>query len=196
VDRDLEVAAADPSFALELCVACWRNDWNLDGRVDERDLHMFDIEFDGKGWQARRPRSTPSPRQTHFAMPLEVDARLYANWAAVVGDLRRMLDSQEGLSLRQLAGIFVSAARTADVPNAYVDLGKLLREPTDIVIDVNDDLPRPQMYERMFRGMLGNGYAESMRASPLVERMRHMKAELDRGDDTVDRKVRYMMWLN
>src|SRR5512139_1522870 len=28
VDRDLAVVAADPTFSLELCLACWEHDWN------------------------------------------------------------------------------------------------------------------------------------------------------------------------
>jgi len=288
IDHDIAIAANDPGFALELCLACWQYDWNRNGRIDERDLKMLDLEFDGKGGELpdgdprRKPTYrfdrgdalwaramlsfqragvelvlayrwseldklfaggddklhmtiklidpgrvsharalvlaglgfadqtreaylaetdddrewVPNPRQKSYAMPLAVDPKLYSTWAAVVGDVRRMLESQEGISLREVAAIIVGPRHIADVPNAYVDLGRMLREPTDMVFDINDDLPRPQMYERIFRGLLGHGYAESMRASPLVGRLRHMKEELERGEDTIDRKLRYLFWLN
>jgi hypothetical protein len=35
-----------------------------------------------------------------------------------------------------------------------------------------------------------------MRASPLVARLRHMHDELDRGQDTAGRKLRYLLWFN
>ena len=138
----------------------------------------------------------PNPRQKSYAMPLAVDDKLYAAWEAVVVDVRRMLESSEGISLREVAAFVVGPSDAADVPNAYVDLGRMLREPKDIVFDINDELPRPQMYERILRGLLGHGYTESMRASPLVGRLRHMKQELERGEDTVERKLRYLLWLN
>ena len=49
VDRDLQIVAADLSFALELCLACWEHDWNRNGRIDDGDRRMFDLEYDGKG---------------------------------------------------------------------------------------------------------------------------------------------------
>ncbi len=285
VDKDLAIAAADPNFALELCLACIEYDWNRNGRIDDRDRKMLELEFDGNGgslpegdprrrptyrfdygdllwaramlsfqragvevvlayrWSeldklfARSDRMTiklvdpgrlnhardlvlagltyadqtrdaylaetdddrewvPNPRQKNYAMPLVVDARLYTTWAAVTGDVRRMLESREGIAIRELATVIVGARVAADLPNAYVDLGRMLREPKDIVLELDDSSPRAQKYERLLRGLLGNGYAESMRASPLVGRLRHMKGDLDRGEDTLDRKLRYMFWLN
>src|SRR5687767_11661674 len=38
IDRDLQIAEADPGFGLELCLACWKHDWNRNGSIDERDL--------------------------------------------------------------------------------------------------------------------------------------------------------------
>ena len=288
IDRDLAIAANDPNFALELCLACWKYDWNHSGTIDERDLKMLDVEFDGKGgdlaendprrkptyrfdrgdalwaramlsfqragvelvlayrWseldklfsgrddklhmtiklvdpgRVKRAHAlilagvgfseqtreaylaetdddrewVPNPRQKSYAMPLEVDTKLYDTWAAVLGDVRRMLDSQEGVSLREVAGMILGPRHVSEIPNAYVDIGRMLREPQDIVFDINDDLTPPQMLERIFRGVLGRGYAEAMRASPLVGRLRHMKEELERGEDTFDRKLRYLFWLN
>jgi hypothetical protein len=289
IDRDLAIAAADPDFALELCPACWEpHDWNMNGRIDDQDQHLFELEFDGKGGvlppDDRRRKPTyrfdhgdilwaramisfqragvelvlayrwseldklftakddririsiklvdrgrvnharelvlagltfadqtreaylaetdddrewvPNPRQKSYAMPLEVPAELYTAWAIVTRDVRHLLESKEGLSLREVATAILGPRGAGELPNAYVDVGRMLREPTDLVIDIDDSLPRPQMYERALRGMLGNGYAESMRASPLVGRLRHMADDVLRGSDTLDRKLRYMFWLN
>jgi hypothetical protein len=287
IDRDLSIVAADPRFSLELCIACWEHDWNRNGRIDEGDRRLLELEYDGKGGELpagdprRRPTYrfdrgdaywalgmlsfqragvelvlafrwseldklfrgdgalditiplvdpgrvqharelvlaalayadqtraaylaetdddrewVPSPRQKSYAMPLGVDADLYATWTAVVGDLRNLLDSKEGIAIRDVATIFVGARGAIAFPNAYVDLGAMLREPTDIVIELDDKLSHPHMYERALRGIFGHGYKEAMRASPLVGRVRHMKGQLDRGEDLLGRKLRYLFWLN
>src|SRR5688572_13579773 len=49
VEADLAVVARDPGFALELCLACWEHDWNRNGRVDEGDLRLLQIEVDADG---------------------------------------------------------------------------------------------------------------------------------------------------
>ncbi len=46
----------------------------------------------------------PSPRQKSHPVPLEVDETLYQTWAGVTGDVRKMLRSEEALSLRELTG--------------------------------------------------------------------------------------------
>jgi hypothetical protein len=287
VDRELAIVAADPGFALELCLACIEYDWNRNGTIDDRDRKMLELELDGSGGELpdgdprRRPtyrfdrgdalwaramiafqraavelvlayrwseldklflsrgddfaRMTialidrgrvtharelvlaglgyadqtreaylaetdddrewvPNPRQKSYAMPLAVDPALYATWAAVTSDVRRMLESKEGISIREAATVIIGARDAAELPNAFVDLGRMLREPTDIKLDFDERAP--QKYERLLRGLLGHGYAESMRASPLVGRLRHMKEDLERGQDTLDRKLRYLLWLN
>jgi len=64
IDRDLAIAAADPTFSLELCIACWEHDWNHSGQIDERDRKMFELEFDGKGGELAEgdPRRRPTYR--------------------------------------------------------------------------------------------------------------------------------------
>jgi hypothetical protein len=291
IDRDLAVAAADPGFSLELCIACWEADWNHNGQVDDRDRRLFEIEFDGKegdlpeGDPRRRPtfrfdvgdvvwaramiafqraagelvlayrwsaldqllasatqqqplviRLTeparvkrarelviaglehadrcreaylveadddrewvPSPRQRSHPVPLEVDDTLYRTWAGVIGDVRKMLRSEEAISLRELVGLAEDDA-VALMPDAYIDLGRMLAEPKDIVIDVGGfsarGTPDQATIERLLRGVLGNGYQTRMKLSPLVGRLRAMRDQLTRGEDTFDRKLRYLLWLN
>jgi hypothetical protein len=301
VDRDLAVVAADPSFTMELCLACWEHDWNHNGRIDDRDRHLFEIEYDPKAndqeipeqdprrrptfkfdvgdaewaramidfqrafaelvlayrWDeldklaaaferdptgkltlhledpgrvkhartlileglaaAMRCRTAylaetdddrewvPNPKQKSHPIPLEADAALYETWAGVVSDVRDMLESKSGLSIRQVADLGDRKARDY-VPDAYIDLGAMLREPKDIVLDLDalahldrdsrDPAKVSADVATLFRGLLGNGYVTKMPASPLVQRLGRMKTELDRGDETLEHKLRYLIWLN
>ncbi len=282
IDRDLEIVAADPAFSLELCIACWRYDWNGNGRIDGRDNRMLELEFDGHGDDLaeddprRRPtyrfdvgdaywgramisfqralvelvlayrwsqldklflddhsavtielidrgRVTkarelliaglgfsaqerdaylaetdddrewvPSPRQKSYAMPLTVDEPLYATWSAILGDTHRLLSSQEGIRFKEVAELVGDPGDADKLPDGYLDLGRMFREPTNIVLDFRRDVTP----EAALRGVLGNGFATKMRASPLVARLRHMREELERGEDTLGKKLRYLIWLN
>jgi hypothetical protein len=287
VDRDLAVAQADPAFALELCLACWSHDWNRNGRIDERDRRLFEVERDAAGQEIestdprRRPTYrfdvgdvlwaramvsfqrglvelvlayrwseldklfkseapvltislldgsrvkrardrfisalafsaqereaylqetdddrewVPSPRQKNYAMPLPMDAVFYERWGALLGDIQRLLASDEGIPIKDVAEIVVGKHLARLLPTAYVDLGRVLRQPTDIVIDLRGlDEATPASIERVTRGLLGNGYADSMRATPLIARLRHMSDELIRGEDSIESKLRYLLWVN
>jgi hypothetical protein len=288
IDRDLAVVAADREFSLELCLACWERDWNRNGRIDDRDHKLFELEFDGKGgllpegdprrrptfrfdtgdadwgramiafqraagelvlaykWSeldkllhAHDPPSlvikltdksrvtrarqlildglgfadrcreaylaetdddrewVPSPRQKSHPMPLEVDDAVYQTWAGVTGDLRRMLKSEDGLSIRELARVADEDA-ASHVPDGYIDLGRMLAEPADITIDLTGIVHKPDAatIEKILRGVLHDGYQAAMRPSPLVGRLRTMKEQLSRDEDTFERKLRYLFWLN
>ena len=43
--EDLE-KASHKNIELELCIACWRYDWNHNGQIDTNDEKLFEIEFD------------------------------------------------------------------------------------------------------------------------------------------------------
>jgi hypothetical protein len=288
VDRDLAVVADDPGFSLELCFACWDHDWNHDGKIDDRDRQLLEIELDADGrdlapddprrrptfrfdrgdadwaramvafqraiaelvlayrWseldkvflrdvdhqrlviplvdpgRVRHARELllaglgfadrcrgeflaetdddrewmPNPHQHDHPVPLPVDDALYAQWAAITGDLRRLLASEEGLGVRELMKLFFYPYSPAsEFPDAYIDIGRMLREPSDIVLAFEGQ-PAPATWERALRGMLGHGYTTSMRASPLIGRLRRMRDDLDRDLDNVSRKMRYLLWLN
>lgn len=134
----------------------------------------------------------PNPRQ-HSPVPLPVDDALYDTWKGVLGDVRRMLASEEGISLREV-GTLISPELGALMPDAYVDLGAMLREPTDFTIAKVD--PTPASIEAALRGVLGHGYREHMKPSPLVGRLMRMRRELEAGGDTFEHKLRYFLWLN
>jgi hypothetical protein len=308
VDRDLAVVAGDPAFSLDLCLACWEHDWNHNGRIDDADRALFEIEFDGRltpgregeggelpeGDPRRRPTFrfdtgdadwaramisfqraaleivlayrwsevgklfapshgrervpaivlhledaprvqrartwildglryadrcraeylaetddtrewVPSPRQHDHPVPLEVDAALYQTWADVTGDVRRLLEGEEGISFRELAALGKRDS-AAYLPDAYLDLGAMLRQPADITLDLDaleaaDDVhgnaaAAVPLIEKFLRGALGKGYAPTKKRSPLVGRLERMKRELSMGNDTFERKLRYLLWLN
>lgn len=147
----------------------------------------------------------PNPRQHDHPIPLEVDASLYQTWADITGDVRRMLDGGEAISIRELASL---GKRDSAIyfPDAYLDLGAMLREPTDITLDIglletaDDARGNPTavaaLVEKFLRGALGKGYATGRKPSALVGRLQRMERELSQGNDTLDRKLRYLLWLN
>ncbi|MFN0250177.1 MAG: hypothetical protein ACKV2T_25055 [Kofleriaceae bacterium] len=287
VDRDLEIVARDPSFSLELCIACLEIDWNGRGGIDERDRRMLELEYDGRGGRLevgdvrRRPtfrfdrgdgewgramvgfqrafvnlvlaydwrqldklvrrgdgdrrlvipvadkarvkkayelfvfaleRSAaervaylaetdddrewvPNPKQKDHPIPLDVDGALYATWAAVLGDVKDMLASKAGVSFQEIARILDDDLERI-APHAYLDLGAMFREPKDIILDLSGNAESAQDVERILRGVMGNGYRTSMRASPLVGRIRTMIERVDQGEETFEHKLRYLFWLN
>ena len=231
IDRDLAIAAADPQFSLELCIACWEHDWNRNGRIDDRDRKLFEIEYDGHGGELARRRSAPrptfrfdvgdvdwaramiafqragaelvlayrwseldklfaarrattcardparstpagssarascilagldvadacreeylaetdddrewvpNPRQKSHPIPLEVDdAALPRPGPASSATSGGCSTSEEGISMREAAGARRRKLALL-VPDAYIDVGKMLDEPQDIVLDLNE----------------------------------------------------------
>ena len=39
-------------------------------------------------------------------------------------------------------------------------------------------------------------YVDRMKPSPLVARLARMRRDIERGDDSFGRKLRYLLWLN
>jgi hypothetical protein len=282
VARDLEAAAADRDFALELCPACWQVDWNGNGRLDSRDARVLQIEVDADGnplpdedprrtptfrfdrgdlyWAlalvdflrasldvvltyrfpdlatlnrsdrlvlpladrariarareevlaglaaAERARAeylaetdddrewVPNPRQKSHPLPLPVDDALYATWAALLGDARRLLESKEGLDVAQIAQL--GDRQWRNPPRGFIDLGKLFAEPHELVIRLSslDHVERDA--EPLLHDLFGSAYVASMKPTPLVGRLDRMKGEIERGSESFERKLRYLFWLN
>ncbi len=137
----------------------------------------------------------PNPRQKNHAVPLEVDDQLYATWEAVIGDVRRLVRGDEGLSLRELAELVEPRAALL-LPDAYVDVGAMLSQPIDIKLEGDGKLDDRAAIEKILRGVLGHGYAEHMKPSPLVKRLVDQRRALDRGDRELAKKLRYLIWFN
>ena len=291
IDSKLAIAGKDAGFELELCLACWERDWNANGRVDDSDRHLLELEVDATGeelpatdprrrptfrfdqgdifwaramvsfqrallevilayrWteldklldgeprgkvkivlpltdaarlkraqslilaglgHAERSRQLylaetdddrewlPNPSQKSHPLPLPVDAALYQTWSDLLGDIRRLLDSSEGLGLRATA--MVVDDDFAVLPEGYVDIGSLFSKPTDLVFDIavldQMDADSPASIEAGVRSLLGEHFVRKMKPSPLPERLARMRRDLERGDDTLERKLRYLLWLN
>jgi hypothetical protein len=152
-----------------------------------RDQYLAETD-DDREW-------VPNPKQKSHPLPLPMDANIYATWAAVTTDIRRMMTSEEGLSLKQMMGA-VEPKAAALMPDGYLDFGAMLREPTDIVFDFSDESEKTENIERILRGVFGHGYRTGMKSSPLIQRLSRMKDDLERGTDTFDRKLRYLLWIN
>ena len=289
VDDDLAKAAAFPELAFDLCLACWEVDWNRDGRIDDRDRHILEIEVDAQGGQLadgdprRRPTFhfdhgdvlwaramvafqraamnivtayawgdvnptalingrgsftirldhpvrmvearrllmlgldmadgcrkaylaetdderewLPNPRQKNHPMPLPVDDELYRTWELLVGDLRRLVNGEEGLSVVELAQL--GDHQWENPPQGFLDLGGMLAKPKDITLDMTaiegrhyDLEKRP---EPLLRDVFGSAYRTTMKPSPIIGRLSRMKKEVEHGKESAERKLRYLLWLN
>lgn len=134
----------------------------------------------------------PNPRQKSYAMPLAVTPDLYATWEAVVRDVRRLLASEEGVSVRALVDWIHRPG--APAPDAFLDIGRMLRQPKDIVIDLRRGTH--DRMEQVLRGLTGNGFRGAMRPSPVLDRLQALMGSRHASDDTFERKLRYFLWIN
>ena len=294
IDDDLAVAGEDPGLAFDLCLACWRVDWNRSGELDESDRLLFQVEVDADGrtyppgdprrkptfrfdtgdvWWARamvafqravlqlglgyswtdldrllvgffggteptefrlrvrdadrirrarelllagldhaeRARKeylaetdderewVPNPRQHDHPLPLPVDDALYGTWDRVVGAVRRLLRSEEGLDVAELAQL--GDHRWDDPPRGFIDLGRFLSEPSDVVLNLEhleafDDEPTRVHAERLLRDLFGDAYVPELAPSTLPRELLRMKDEIDGGSESLERKLRYLLWIN
>lgn len=289
VEADLAVVARGSGVGLDLCLACWRIDWNGNGRVDSRDEMLMQIEQDANGqaipeddprrrptfhfddgdvawarafvafqraaldvllaydWtqvaaivarRSERPDTIvikltdpdrivaararileglaqsetsrrqylaetdddrewlPNPRQKNHPMPLPVDQALYDTWEAVVGDLKRLVNGEEGLSVADV--LTLTGEHVKNPPKGYLDVGRMLSHPKDIVLNLEDleRLDHEHDAEGLMTSMLGEYYVQSIKPSPLPFRLLRMKREVDRSEGELERKLRYLFWVN
>jgi hypothetical protein len=291
VDRDLSRAAGDPGFSLELCPACWREDWNGNGEVDEGDQLLLQVELDTAGneipegdprrkptfrfdsgdvqwaramvafqragmnlfvayrWgeamkirgamfggslgvirfplgepaRVQRARElilagldhadqsrqsylaesdderewVPGPRQKNHPLPLPVDAALYDTWAGVIDDVRRLVRGEHGLDVAEMVRLARPEWR---IRAGYIDIGSIFARPRDMVLDLSAveqlDSNSAAGLEAALRSFFGSLYVDRMEPSPLIGRLARMRREIDRGDESFGRKLRYLLWLN
>lgn len=138
----------------------------------------------------------PNPRQKNHPLPLPVDEALYKTWAEIVGDLERLARGEEGLSVEEVAQL--GDHRWENPPKGYVNIGKMLSQPKDIVIHLGDvtRLMRDKDVEGTLASVLGDYYVKQMKPSPITRRFDRMKKEIQRGEESLERKLRYLFWLN
>ena len=286
VDGALAIAAKDPGFNLELCLACWEVDWNRSGEFDDRDGHLLEIELDAAGqplppndprrrptfrfdaadveWlramvhfqraivavagaydpnitfasrrkeklmlklkdpakllaarqfalagldhaEACRQRVLaevdddrewlPNPKQRSHAMPLTVDDALFETWGGVLSDVRKLLLGQEGVGVAEL--LQLGKRQWRDPPGGYFDLAAFLTEPRDLALGEEELRPinrdDPGALSEVLGRVLGSAYKSKMPPSALLQRLTRMRKEVERGEDTFERKLRYLLWLN
>jgi hypothetical protein len=162
--------------------------FGLDQSEKSRRLYLAETD-DDREW-------VPNPRQKNHPLPLPVDAALYETWGGVVGDLKHIVQGKEGLSVTELAQL--GDHKWENPPRGYVDIGGMLAHPKDIVIDLDavEKLERPQDVEAALASVLGDYYRKDMKPSPILGRLNRMKGEVDRHEESIERKLRYLFWIN
>ena len=143
----------------------------------------------------------PNPRQKSRPLPLSVDDSLFQTWEGVLSDMDGLLHSRQGLSVEALAQL--GDHRWNYPPQGFIDVGALLLEPGDIVLNLEqiDNIrggpdADPAPVEAILRDTLGKKYRPSMTPTPLLQRLSRIKGEIDRGEEGFERKLRYLLWLN
>jgi hypothetical protein len=163
----------------------------LDHADRARELYLAETD-DDREW-------VPSPRQASHPLPLPVDEGLYATWQGVVGDVRRLIAGEEGLSVGEVMRLVDEDGPAPAM--GYVDVGALFARPRDFAIDfaalerLGERFDAAHL-EAVLRGLIGDAYVARMKPSPLVGRLGRMAEDLERGEDSFERKLRYLVWLN
>jgi hypothetical protein len=140
----------------------------------------------------------PNPRQKSHPMPLPVDQALYETWGGVLQDVRKLVEGDEGIGVADVAELLkgefdVSGAR------GFVDIGAMLNRPKDIVIHEDDFKmldKEPLNLGAALSMLLGEYYVDKMKPSALPKRLLRMKGEIDKHDEDIEHKLRYLFWLN
>jgi hypothetical protein len=141
----------------------------------------------------------PNPRQKSHPLPLPVDEALYRTWEELLGDLGRLLSGEEGLGVADVAQLGDHV--WADPPRGFLDIRALLDSPGDITVDLAhaERLDREEgreAAEAVLRDVFGDKFRAEMKPSPLPSRLARMKAEVERGEESLERKLRYLLWVN
>ncbi|MBU1534443.1 hypothetical protein KKF84_03930 [Myxococcota bacterium] len=173
-----------------------------------RALVMQGLELSAKAREAYLAETdddrewVPSPRQKSHPMPMAVDARLYQTWGDILGDLQRLLGGKEGLSAAEITTLFHPKWKT--FPGGFIDLGAMFQNPKDFTLHLPTIMawlefrPRHGMgeLERLLGAIFGRYYKKTMKPSPLTGRLKRMKDELSRGEETFEQKLGYLIWIN
>lgn len=139
----------------------------------------------------------PNPRQKDHPMPLVVDEALYQTWELVLADLKKVFAGEEGLGVADLLQL-AEPSESDELPKGYLDLGGMLARPKNIVVDLGQlkrDLD-DERAEPLLQHLFGEFYVPTMTPSQLPTRLMRMKDEIDRGEESLERKLRYLLWLN
>jgi len=140
----------------------------------------------------------PNPRQKSHPMPLPVDDALYETWDGVLGDLRKLVNGDEGLAVADIATLLQDELKVSG-RRGFINIGAMLDNPKDIVIHEEDIGALDKNVVNLgaaFSSMLGEYYVTSMKPSALPKRLMRMKGEVDAHHESIEHKLRYLLWLN
>jgi hypothetical protein len=74
-------------------------------------------------------------------------------------------------------------------------VGQLFSQPADVLVPLKLSHDAEGL-DVAFAQLFGKALKRSMPPSLLPQRLERMRREVDRGEDTVERKLRYLFWLN
>lgn len=131
----------------------------------------------------------PNPRQQDHAVPLSVDEALYAKWGAVLEDLRRLVEGEEGIDLQELARL--AGVDPRHVPVGFLDVGRWFRDPVDFVVPLSKGDNDADALQRA----LGSSWRATMPASALPSRIAELKSGIS-VEEILHQKLKYILWLN
>ena len=88
-----------------------------------------------------------------------------------------------------------------DPPGGFLNIKKLLDNPGDIVIrldnvDALEGERTKENAEKVLKDIFGEKYVPQMKPTPLLKRLARMKREMEQGEESLERKLRYLLWLN
>jgi hypothetical protein len=74
----------------------------------------------------------------------------------------------------------------------------MLSRPRDITLDLDElrRMERRRDLDRALSALLGDHYVRGMPPSPLPRRLLRMKGEIEHSEKGLERKLRYLFWLN
>ncbi|MCP4679318.1 MAG: hypothetical protein GY854_28285 [Deltaproteobacteria bacterium] len=161
----------------------------IDLAAQSRELILAETD-DEREW-------LPSPTQKDHAIPMSVDSQLFDTWDGILNDVRRLLKAEEGLSAAEMISLDDST-QISHPPTGYINLGKMFDEPKDIVVEIEtiDALDHDKNTDALFKQFFGKYYVSNMKPSPILKRAARMKDEIDSGLEPMERKLRYLLWLN
>ncbi len=138
----------------------------------------------------------PNPNQKDHPLPLHVDKKLYQTWIDILDDIQKLITGKEGISIADIAAISKSGSQ--NIPTGYIDIGRMLSEPTDIQIDVMKVMMafRMKNEEQVLKEIFGKNYVQKKKASEITKRLMKMKNEVDIGQEAFESKLKYLLWLN
>jgi hypothetical protein len=141
----------------------------------------------------------PNPTQKNHPLPLPVDELLYETWEGVLRDLRALLKGEEGIDIAEAAQL--GDHQWENPPGGFLNLKMMLENPGDIVIrldhvDALEGERTKENAEKVLKDIFGDKYVPQMKPTPLLKRLSRMKQEMEKGEESLERKLRYLLWLN